>query len=73
VPSHAGGLEIIGPVGVITTPQLSDTGGGDGITILATQSELPEVGVIGAKGEYSIVYVYTQTEDNPVQSVYVYE
>ena len=55
VPSHAGGLEITGPVGEIAEPQLSVTDGGVGITIFAIQSEVAEVGGIGINGLYSIV------------------
>jgi hypothetical protein len=57
VPSHAGGLEITGPVGVIGLPQLSITVGGIGTTIELTQAAVAFVGGIGGKGLYSIVTV----------------
>ncbi len=56
-PSHAGGDEMTGPVGVSVLPQLSVTGGGDGTTMVPTQLAVALVGGIAGNGRYSIVYV----------------
>jgi hypothetical protein len=52
VPSHAGGLEMTGPVGVIGFPQLSFTAGGVGITIALAQDTVALVGGIAGNGSY---------------------
>ena len=57
VPSHAGGGETTGPVGVIAFPQLSFTTGGVGTTIALTHATVALVGVMGGNGLYSIVTV----------------
>ena len=57
VPSHNGGLEIDGPVGVIGFPQLSFTEGGDGTTMALTQAAVAFVGGMAGNGAYSMVRV----------------
>jgi hypothetical protein len=57
VPSHAGGLDTTGPVGVIAFPQLSFTAGGVGTIIEFTQAAVALVGGIAGNGSYSIVTV----------------
>jgi hypothetical protein len=58
-PSHAGGDEITGPVGVSAFPQLSLTRGGVGTTIALTHAAVADFGAIGGNGLYSIVTVCT--------------
>ena len=57
MPSHAGGLEITGPVGVKGLPQLSFTDGEVGTITAAGHDAVSFVGVIGGIGPYSIVTV----------------
>jgi hypothetical protein len=57
IPSHAGGLDITGPVGVIRLPQLSFITGGVGTTIALAQDTVALVGGIAGNGSYSIVTV----------------
>ena len=57
VPSHAGGLEIVGPVGVIGLPQLSLIDGGVGTTTTPGQAAVAFVGGIAGNGTYSMVKV----------------
>ena len=59
VPSHDGGGETTGPVGVSAFPQLSFTTGGVGTTIALTQAAVALVGGIAGNGRYSIVAVCT--------------
>ncbi len=58
-PSHAGGDETTGPVGVSAFPQLSFTGGGVGTTIALTHAAVALVGGIAGNGLYSMVTVWT--------------
>jgi hypothetical protein len=62
-----------GPVGLKTLLQLSKITGGIGIVLVADGQVTIELLSTGLGiGRYTTVYVYTQTEDNPEQSVYVY-
>ena len=57
VPSHVGGLDMVGPVGVKVFPQLSITTGGVGITTALTHAAVADVGGMAGNGLYSMVTV----------------
>ena len=59
VPSHVGGGETTGPVGVIGFPQLSLTNGGVGTTMAPVQLAVALVGAMAGNGSVSIVTVCT--------------
>ena len=59
VPSHTGGLDMVGPVGVSALPQLSLTNGGVGTTMAPAHATVALVGAMAGNGSYSIVAVCT--------------
>ena len=59
LPSHKGGEEMTGPVGVSALPQLSLTAGGVGTTMEPAQATVALVGGMAGNGLYSIVTVWT--------------
>ena len=73
VPEQTGSGLITGPEGVITSPHEFVTDGGVG-TVCASliQGTVDEPGAGNVNVGGVIVYVYTQSADVPVQSVYVH-
>ena len=73
VPVQTGSGPITGPVGVTGLPQESFTLGGIGTTCASlTQLTVDDPGAGNVSVEGVIVYVYTQSCEAPVQSVYVH-
>ena len=56
-PSHAGGVEMTGPVDIIVLPQLSVITGGTGAEAALAQATVPLVGAMAGNGLISIVTV----------------